>query len=337
MRRVDAALYGGGSIVSVSPETKAAILRLAGWTGAETQLAASITRDEAIKVPSLSNGLQIILGLAQGMTLTTDQPDPVSDANRFLARLDPDMPPGWTVARAVDSIVWYSEAWLAITDRYATGFPAAVRWLDNYRVTVDTGTGRVRVDGDEVDPKSLIRVPGILDPLLARGAEAVATALANTRAARRYAQNPKAQTVLTDIPGEPPLEADDAQPYIDAYTDSARTGKPVYLAGFQVNEVGWTARELQLIEARQADAIEMARLLNLDPVEVGAPQGGTSLSYQNNQDRIRGRIEAASAFLLPIEQRLSMPDVTPLGARVTFDADAFIARATPPTPQAVTP
>jgi hypothetical protein len=334
MQRLDAALFGSPGITAVSPATQRALLSLAGFPSTGLGDVASVDRASALQVPALSNGVQLLVGLANGLPLSTDQAAPASDANQFLARLDPDMPPGWTISRTVDSLVFYAEAWWAVTDRYASGFPKACRWLDPYRVVVDTGTGEVRVDGQEADPASLVRFPGVVEPILSRGAEAISTALANIRAARRYANNPKPQTVLTDLPGEQPMTQAEAQDHIDAMATAAATGKPVYVAGVAVEQVGWTARELQMLEARQTDAIEMARLLNLDPIEVGAPQQGTSLTYQNAQDRRLGRFEALAVYLTPIEQRLSMPDVTPAGARVTFDPSAFTTRIATPTPGA---
>ena len=75
----------------------------------------------------------------------------------------------------------------------------------------------------------------------------------------------------------------------------------------------------------------MARLLAVPTRYVAAPAQGDSLTYANLAEVRRDLLDVGglSTYLVPIEQRLSMPDFTPRGTRVRFDADSVFLRITP--------
>lgn len=328
---VDAAL--ASPVQQVDAGTWRGLLSLAGYSA--NQLPATVTRLDALKVPALSNGLKLLTGIAQQLPLVAD---PAGESDQLLKELDPDVPAGWTVARTVDALAFYGIAWWYVTSRTARGFPRTIQFVDPSRVMVDTHTGVVRIDGQPVDPADMIRFDGVTEGLLTIGAEAIRTALANVRQTRTYAEHPLPSVILTDADGAEPLEVDQARDYLAAARDAIADHGWAYLAGFKTDRVGWTAAELQLVEAREQDAVEMARLLAMPPHYLAARQGGSSLTYSNLGEVRRDLLEVGglALYLVPVEQRLSMPDVTPRGTRVRFDADSFFLRVTPdqPTPDA---
>jgi hypothetical protein len=208
-----------------------------------------------------------------------------------------------------------------------------VQWCDIARVDV-SNPERPRIDSVPVAAADLIRFDGLTEGILTTGAEAISTALANVRQTRRFAQNPLPQMYLTDADGADPVEAEDARTYLTALRDAATTSGTAYLAGFKMNQVGWTASEIQLVEARQLDAVEMARLLAIPTRYLAAPEQGSSLTYANLAEVRRDLLEVGGLanYASPIEQRLSMPDVTPRGTVVRFDANSFFLQVTPDQP-----
>ncbi len=138
--------------------------------------------------------------------------------------------------------------------------------------------------------------------------------------------------VLTDAEGMEPLEADDARDYLQALADSVKARGAAYIAGMQVNTNGWSARELQLVEARDQDAVAMAQLLSLPLGMVGAPSKGSSLTYSNMADNRRQTIDALASFTRIVEGRLSLPDMTPRGTDVRFDAASWADQVNPTSP-----
>jgi phage portal protein BeeE len=89
--------------------------------------------------------------------------------------------------------------------------------------------------------------------------------------------------------------------------------------------MGFSARDVQLVEGKNLAAIAIARIANLDPIWVGAGVPGSSLTYSNRIDLYRNLLDTALRPVMNlVTQRLSMPDVTPAGYVVDFDTTAFL-------------
>lgn len=322
----------GGGVVSVDQGLHSALLSLAGYSAA--QLPSTINRQEAMKVPALAAGVSILTGIGAQLPLVAT---PSEEPAAFLEELDPDVPRGWTIARTIDDLIFYPCAWWYVTSRSARGFPRTVQRVAPDRVQVDVAAQEVRIDGILVRNQDVIRFPGLTEGILAYGAEAIATALANIRQTRRYAENPAPSVFFTDPEGVEPMEPDEALNYMQAFRDAVTTRGYAYMAGLKANQMGWNSSDIQLIPARQQDAIEMARLLTIPGHYIEALSGGSSLTYTTLPEVRRDLIEVGglAQFLVPIEQRLSMPDVTPRGTTVRFDAASVFLRVTPdaPTPE----
>lgn len=316
------------SVLSVDPATQASLLSLAGITSE----AATVTRQQAMGVPALSNGVTLLLAIAQQLPLTADPATSTAATRSFLETLDPTVPAGWTIARTVDDLIWYQRAIWRITGRDSNNFPSAIEWIANSRCLIDTARKTVTIDGEEQDPADLIPFHGVAEGLLstAERSRAISTAIANVKAAKTYANNPRPAWTLTDKDGQEPLDDDDAKKYLRNLIDIASTDGAAYIGGLTLAESGWSAKEIQLVEARQQDAVEMARLLAIHPRYVAAPSQGSDLTYANLADVRHDLYEVGglSTYLVPIEQRLSMPDVTPRRTVVKFGADSFFNRVT---------
>jgi hypothetical protein len=245
------------------------------------------------------------------------------------------MPPGWTLAKTVEALVFHPAAYWLTTSRYSTGFPQTVEYVDAELVgetRLPDGTTQYQVEGFVVPSADVIKFPNVLPGILTTGALAIRTAIANIAQARAYAENPMPHMTLHDNEGEEPLEADDARDYLRALHDATRSKGSAYLAGLRIEGHGWSARELQLVEARDQDAVAMAQLLGLPLYAVSAPSKGSSLTYSNMADNRRDSISALAAFTRIVEGRLSMPDITPRGTVVTFDAASWSQQVDPTAP-----
>ena len=93
--------------------------------------------------------------------------------------------------------------------------------------------------------------------------------------------------------------------------------------------VQWNARDLQLVEARNANAVDIARLLNLPPMAVNAETNG-SLTYSTTESQGRQLINTTLVpYMAAVTGRLSMDDVTIPGLEVSVIPDAFLQTDTP--------
>jgi phage portal protein BeeE len=87
---------------------------------------------------------------------------------------------------------------------------------------------------------------------------------------------------------------------------------------------------LQLVEARQFQALELARLSNVPAYLVGAPTG-TGMTYQNATQARSDLIDfGAMPYLQCIEQTLSGDNVCPRNSFVRFDLNAWLRNPTVP-------
>jgi phage portal protein BeeE len=120
------------------------------------------------------------------------------------------------------------------------------------------------------------------------------------------------------------LDPTEVTELIRAYTEARQTSSVAYLnGGVELDTLGWSAQEMALEPQRNQSAIQIARLLNLDPSFVGASTSGSSLTYTNREDLRRDLIDLTlSDYLTPIEQRLSMRDLT--DGMVRFDTAEFV-------------
>jgi len=322
---LEAGLFDGG-IQPISASTYRGLLSLAGYTAG--QLPDTVTRTEAMAIPALNNGVRILTTIAAQLPLVAD---PVEPSRLFLSEIDPNMTPGWTVARTVDSLLFHGTAYWYVTSRTDRGFPRTVQYVDPSRIQVDDLAGTVRIDNVPVSPNDVIRFHGNTEGLLTCGVEAIRTAAANIRQVRRYAENPRPHYVLKDRDGAEPVEKDDALDYLQALKDGVTTRGTSYIAGFELETIGWSAKDIMLVEARQADSIAMAQLIAVPPRYLAAPEGGSSLTYSNVSEMRRDLVEVGglAQFLVPVQQRLSQPDVTPRGTKVRFDSDSFWHQITP--------
>jgi hypothetical protein len=318
---------------------------LAGIT-ADPYTASPVTRAQALSWPALNNGIRVYTNLAAQLPLKAESSaGAVSpETDRFLATLDPSVAPGWTLAATVEALIEYPIAYWIVTQRYANGFPSAVEFVANELITAheeQTDNGVLKVDHYSIGhepwaPRDVIAIPGYLPGILTTGAAAIRTALANIHAARQYAENPAPHVYLTDDDGAEALESDEALLYLEALSTAVKSHGNAYLAGLKLNMNGWSAKEIQLVEARQQDAIEAARLLSLPTHYVAAANTGSSLNYSNIIDVRRDVIASLHNFAGPIEGRLSLPDVTPRGTVVKFDSASFYEQVTPTQPTGTT-
>lgn len=294
-----------------------------------------MSRDTAMLVPAFARGLQFICGIASSLPLREATPngDPIN-AQGFTTwpSYEVGVPRITTIAQTVADLVCAGKAYWLITEAQWNGYPARVRRIDPTEVS-DGPTAEPSKDDPEREEVfwtiASKRVPSseVIDfntghaGALKHGWFTLNTAINLEAAANRYALSPLPQIALKSVGLD--LDDDEITELLDRWETARRTRGTAYLNSVvDTKEFGWSSSELQLTEARQHAATEIARLLNLDPVWVGAQAGGTSITYSNQQDRNQSLLDGTIMPLLrTIEQRLSM--LTP--DRVfRFDSVAFL-------------
>lgn len=287
-----------------------------------TAPAPRISRREAMQVPGVKRSRDLIAGSIGTLPIDLYNPQREQVASNLFSQPESDTPRSVTMARTVEDLLFEGVAWWRITEFAWHGYPVKVKRLDPR--TVSVGDGKVMVDGKHVPDSQLIRFDSPNDGLLVAGARAIRTCLALDAAANRYADGAPPLDYFTPADGVDPGEDEDIVGVLNDWQTARQTRSTGYVpAALQYNIAGWNPEQLQMAEARQHATLEIARIAGVDPEELGVST--TSRTYANQFDRRKNFIDfTLGGYLVAVEERLSMGDVTPRGYYAKFNLDSFL-------------
>ncbi|HEY9351968.1 MAG TPA: phage portal protein [Nocardioides sp.] len=292
----------------------------------------AVSRGAAIRVPAVKRGRDLVAGTIGTLPMTARFPDGRPRDDLVILR-QPDPSRGYAkmIADTVDDLIFYSVAWWHITSRSSvSGLPVAFERLDPRSVSLIEQAYNVNTPYSTTaqtwawdDDPDIIRFDAITDPLLKVAAGTIRNALRLEAAAAMYSDGTPPAEWFTPTDGVDPADEDVVE-FMAAWDAARRTHTSGYVpAAFQRNTDGFNPDQLQMAESRQHAALEIARFMGLDGEDINVPT--TSRTYFNAFDRQQQRIRSTLAlYFVPIEQRLSMDDVTPRGTRVLFDLSELL-------------
>jgi HK97 family phage portal protein len=303
----------------------------------------STSRHDAMSVPAVARARNLIAGTISSMPIEMFVTDQATQEVRqvppppWVQQPQLDIPRMTTMAYTVDSLWFYGRAYWMVTEVYQEdGRPRRFRWVDPLDITfdVDMVTGLVTRYYFRLNPTptsgvgSLVVFTSIDEGLLVRAGQTIRTCLELERSALEFARNPAPSITLKNTGVDLPTEQ--VQSLLDRWRESRRAtgGAVAYLsAAMELDSVGFSPKDLTMVEAREFQVKEIARATNVPPALLGAQIGG--MTYQNVQAERRSLVDLAlQPYMSAIEERLSMDDVTPRGTRVMFRPTDFL-RATP--------
>lgn len=313
-----------------SPFHEADNLQAVVWADLTGQDFQAVTRAAAMSIPAVARHRHLICGVVARtplvrMTLATRLPTP-----RWATRTDGELSPFHRMLWTVDDLIFHGwSVWRAERDAHGlarTTRIAPERW--------DTDpAGRVRVDGEYVTADELILIPGPHEGILSFGAVTLRRTLDNLAAAANAARNPSAYLEL-HYTGDAELTDEQIDGHIARWA-RARKGEH--------GGVSWTNKWLEvkehgtheshlLIEGRNADAVDVARLVSNPAAMADATSSGASLTYETTEGRNDQFLEyGAGLYMDAIVARLSMDDVVASTERMAFDTTATTALDAPAT------
>jgi hypothetical protein len=291
---------------------------------------ATVSRKQALSVPAVKGGRDFICNSLGGLPLHLLDAEGSRIASSLFEQPEPDVPRSVTMSRTFEDMLFESRAWWRVLDRDWRGYPVSVRRLDARSVSVRRD-GKVYVSKggmhsgtaqEWVADRDLIRFDSPTCGLLSAGARAIRTCLLLDEAARRNADGVPPMEVFTAIEGADPDE-DEVEAAMEKYNAAKKKRAATYIGGVKHNLVGWNPDQLQMADQRQHAVLEIARLLGLDPEDVGVST--TSRTYLNGDTRRQDRItRTLGPYASAVEDRLRMGDVTPRGQIARFDFGAFL-------------
>ena len=326
----------------IQPQLKAAIAPytfpdkpLSVWSpGFDGVSSTFVTRREALSVPACARGRNIIVGTAASLELhvkrkfddTRVEPTPT-----IISQPDKNMPSAVVYGMTAENLLFHGVAYWQIKEiDPATGRPSQIRWIDAPRVSqVLDSTGEI-VIGYQLEAQrlpdngigSLIQFTGIdPDGVLNRGGRTLRTAAALERAVFNYAETPTPSVVLK---ANVPMDSNKATAILTAWKQARQTKGTAFLSdNVDMQSVGFNAADLQLTEAREYLAKEIARLMNIPAYYLDASTN--TMTYSNVTAERRALLDfSLRPLLTAIEQRLSMDDITVSTQYVEYDLDDFL-------------
>jgi len=158
--------------------------------------------------------------------------------------------------------------------------------------------------------------------LLSRAGRTIRAAIALERAAENFAQSPVPTMALKSNGTN--LTAERITKLLSSWNQSRKTNSTAFLnADIDLQVLGIDPTKLQLNEARQYVSLELARATGIPAYFLSSET--TSMTYSNAVSERKALIDfSVRNILIPIEQRLSMPDFATLNTETRFDLDDFL-------------
>lgn len=269
------------------------------------------------------------LRMWQGDRLAASQPS-------WLANPDQRITFTQLIAETLDDAIWHDRAYWAVTTRGADLYPLTFRRVPAERVTDDERglliDGKKPHEAMDLASPVLLADGRILESLIPmrwsglggmRGAGRVIVdlALSLMATATNQAKVPLPMTVLVDEGGREMTQTEIDELILEWETKRQKRST-AYVRKIKPESMGYTAKELQLVEAREHVALEVARAFSL-PASAVQASNGASLEYSTVVENRREAVEANRLWNAPIEQALSL-HAAPRGRDVRFDVTSYL-------------
>jgi hypothetical protein len=298
-------------------------------------------RNRAISVPTINRARDLMASVIGSMPLRmyNEVWDPAEEEmskfyiepRSWIRRPDPTVPYQFIMSWTLDDLMMFGRAFWYITERYASGYPAAFTRLPAGSITTTDMVGpvwfapskEVYFNGGMLDPTNLVQFLSPAQGMIYSAPGAIETALKLEAARNRNASSSIPAGVLKQTGGEP-LSAQELADLASAFNAARATNQTAALNEYLTyTETNSTPDKMLLIEASQYQALEMSRLANVPPYLVGVATG--AYSYQSSQQaRADLYLFGVKLYADAIASALSMDNVLPRGTYVEFDADEYL-------------
>jgi hypothetical protein len=307
-----------------------------GWIDADCE---PVSRQWAMTVPSVAASRHRVVGTLARLPIVAESGGvPWTGDTNLFDQPDPAEPHVRTMTKTLDDIFFSGTAWWAITRANSAGFPVdavhvpladlaqdADGWpgLDGRFIGWLRRTGRAVLDhpAPAVPPGTpwLIEIVGPHAGLCNFGGRAIRSALSLDRSTAAAARNPVPSLELHQT-SDASIQDDDVRDMIDSWEKARRRNA----VGFTNNAVELRTHGVQpeqlLIDGRNQQAVEIARLAGIPAASIDAGIPGASLTYANLVDRLRDLIDfGLQPYAAAYCGRLSMDDVVPHGVKAKLD------------------
>ena len=297
--------------------------------------AQTATREQAMSVPSVARARNIICSTIGSLPLETYNHFTKEhlDPQRVIMQPDPRVAGSAIYAWIAEDLLFHGVAYGQVLDSYAASDNSRVRaWtrVAPDRVTYNLNANQTEITSYMVDGmhvpatglNSLIVFSGLDEGVLNRAGRTIRAAQELEKAAELYAKEPVPTMVLKSNGTN--LTPERITKLLESWKVARSTRATAFLnADVELNALGFDPEKLQLNQARQYLATEIARAVGIPASFLSAET--TSMTYSTTVMERKALIDfSLRNIITPIEQRLSAADFVPNGVEVRFDIDDFL-------------
>ena len=291
------------------------------------------TRGQAMAIPTVARARGIICSTIAGLPL--EQYSKIDGAHiptpAVINQPDPRVPGSAIYAWLAEDLLFFGVGYGQVLEQYGdTGRVRSWTRVSPDRVTTKLNSNQTEIVGYQVDGAivpnngvgSLVVFYGLDEGILNRAGRTIRAAHALEQAAETFAKEPVPLQVLksngTNLPAERITKL------LESWRAARLNKSTAFLnADVELQALGIDPAKLQLNEARQYVALELARACNLPAYFVSAET--TSMTYSNSVSERRSLVDfSLRPILSAIEQRLSMPDFISSTNEIRFSLDDFL-------------
>jgi HK97 family phage portal protein len=297
--------------------------------------AQTATREQAMSVPSVARARNIICSTIGSLPLETYNHFTKEhiEPNRVIMQPDPRIAGSAIYAWIAEDLLFNGVAYGQVLDSYAASDNSRVRaWTrvapNRVSYTLNSTSTIItayQIDGIEVPNSgvgSIIVFSGLDEGVLNRAGRTIRAAQELEKAAELYAKEPVPTMVLKSNGTN--LTPERITKLLESWKIARSTRATAFLnADVELNALGFDPEKLQLNQARQYLATEIARAVGIPASFLSAET--TSMTYSTTVMERKALIDfSLRNIITPIEQRLSAADFVPNGVEVRFDIDDFL-------------
>lgn len=289
------------------------------------------TRAAAMRIPAIARARNLLVSsIARHRLVAATIDGPVAANPAWMSRASGGQSPQHRMAWTIDDHIFYGwSCWYRANG--ADGFPLDAQRVNQGEWSVNSDN-RVEINGAVMSDEQVILIPGFHEGILTFGVDALGDARRLYEIVRDRLNSPVPPIDLHQTGGTALTEIE-IDNLIDRWVVARREGKAVGFTSEYIEVNVLQSDDAQLmIEARNAAALDLARLIGITAGLIDATAPKASLNYETATGRNEEFVDRdLFLYTTPIAARLSMDDVLPRGQHAAFDFGDFTAPAPSPT------
>lgn len=295
---------------------------------------ASMTREDAMSVPSVAKARALILGTLGRQPLALFEGDTMLDPPVWTYRSDTIQSPLQRMCWTLDDLLFYGRSLWYVERDNSKQIVDAIRVPQDWWEIDQSGIVYGRIDGEKskepLPNESIIYFEGLQEGLLDIAARTLRGAIDLEKAWSDRIKAPIPLVELHEAERDTEVNDEEAAEYIIKWENARRNSGTAFTPyGLEMRTHGDKSTDL-FVEGRNALRLDVALFTSIPSTLLEGSQATASLTYSTQEGRRNEMIDYSLSFwAAAIESRLSMDDVCDKGKRIGFNIEYFTQSSQP--------